>query len=53
MSLYKDFNVEQHIMVWTRTLEIFVYEDKVLLRGKVSNHGGELGGINVIRDTRL
>ena len=42
MSLYKDFNVEQHIVVWNWTIEIFIYEDKVLLGGKVSNHGGEL-----------
>ena len=35
-------------MVWTRTLEIFVCEDKVLLYDKVSNHGIELGDINVL-----
>ena len=53
MSLYKDFNVERQIVVWTRTLEIFFCEDKVVLCGQVSNHGGELGGINVFKNMRL
>ena len=53
MSLYKDFNVKRHIMVGIRDLEIFICEDQVLLGGKVSNHGGKLRGVNVIRDMRL
>ena len=53
MSLYEDFNVERHIMVGIGALEIFVYEDKVLLGSKVSNHGGKLRGINVFKNSRL
>ena len=40
-------------MVMIKTLEIFVYEDKVLLCDNVSNHGSELGGFNFFQEHKI